>query len=372
MQPTILINYTGTRGGGAQYAYEMAKAFLMINVKTIAIISSTNENIDQWKSLSLEKLIILETYQTTNQLVIKSLGWNKMYKDKILNELKDYKIDVVYVPMITFWSKKINQLFPKAKSIVVLHDPKPHSKDKNKKALQLFGETSILKNADAIIVLSKMFIDYVIEKYNKQERVFQIPHGPLNIYQDIENKIETPHYDSKKTNFLFFGTISKYKGIGVLAEAYRIICQTKNNVSLTIAGSGNFSEYKELFSDLPNVSIYNRWIINEEVESFFKGENIVVILPYLDATQSGVIPICISYAVPIIASETGGLIEQLNDYETGILVQPNNAEELATKMINLADNPEKRKIMKEEAKKNREKNNWHNAANKVLEIVDLV
>ena len=370
MQPTILINYTGTRGGGAQYAYEMAKAFLILNVKTIAIISSTNENIEQWKSLPLEKLIVLETYQTTNQLVVKSLVWNKMYKNKILNELKDYKIDVVYIPMITFWSKKFNQLFPTAKTIVVLHDPKPHSKDKNKKALQLFGETSVLKNADAIIVLSKMFIDYVTEKYNKKGRVFQIPHGPLNIYHDIENKVKTPHYDSKKTNFLFFGTISKYKGIGVLAEAYHMICQSKNNISLTIAGSGNFSEYKEIFSGLPNVSIYNRWIINEEVERFFKGENIVVVLPYLDATQSGVIPICISYAVPIIASETGGLIEQLNDYETGILVQPNNAEELAKKMISLANDPKKRKIMKEEAKKNREKNNWHNAANKILEIAD--
>lgn len=371
-EQTVLINYTGTKGGGAQYAYEMAKAFIAQNVKTVAVISSINENIEQWRALPLTKLIILDTYTNTKELVTKSIFWKKNYQKKIMGELKDIHIDVVYTPMITFWTKKINQLFPKAKSIVVLHDPKPHSNDKNKKALQLFGETSILKKADAIIVLSNIFIEFVSDKYNKKGKVFQIPHGPLNIYKDSVNKVKTVEYDSKNTNFLFFGTVSKYKGIGVLAEAYKIVCQSEKNVTLTIAGSGDFSEYEMQYKNLPNVQIYNRWILNEEVESFFTGENLIAVLPYLDATQSGVIPVCVSYSVPIIASASGGLIEQLNDYDTGILVEPNNARKLAEEMILLANNPEKRLEMQVQARKNSEKNNWFQATNKVLAIINQV
>lgn len=369
---TVLINYTGTKGGGAQYAFEMAKGFIKHNVKTVAVISSGNENIDQWKELPLNKLVILDTYITSKELITKSVFWNKTYKQKIIEELKEFNIDVVYTPMITFWTKKINQLFPKAKSIVVLHDPKPHSNDKNKKALQLFGETSVLKKAAAIIVLSNIFIDFVTDKYDKKGKVFQIPHGPLNIYKDSLNKVKTVEYDSKKTNFLFFGTISKYKGIGVLAEAYKLVSQSEKNVTLTIAGSGDFSEYLSLYENLPNVQIYNRWILNEEVESFFTGENVIAVLPYLDATQSGVIPVCVSYSVPIIASASGGLIEQLKDYDTGVLVKPNNGRELAKQMISLANDPEKRAAMKKQAEKNSEKNNWTQATKKVLDIINQV
>ncbi|MDN5372949.1 MAG: hypothetical protein PWR19_1995 [Carnobacterium sp.] len=368
----ILINYTGTKGGGAQYAYEMAKGFVTQNVNTIAIISSSNENIKQWRELPLNKLIVLDTYLTSKELITKSILWNKKYKNKILEELKGWEIDVVYTPMITFWTKNINQLFPRAKSIVVLHDPKPHSNDKNKRALQLFGETAVLKKADAIIVLSNIFKDFVAEKYNKVGKVFQIPHGPLNIYKDSLDKVTTVKYDPTKTNFLFFGTISKYKGIGVLAEAYKIVSQTEKNVTLTIAGSGDFTEYESMYQNLPNVQIYNRWILNEEVESFFIGENLIAVLPYLDATQSGVIPVGVSYAVPIIASASGGLIEQLKDYNTGVLVEPNNAIALAEQMITLANNPEKRLEMKEQAEKNSQKNNWTQATKKVLNIINQV
>lgn len=50
---------------------------------------------------------------------------------------------------------------------------------------------------------------------------------------------------------------------------------------------------------------------DEEVESIFSGENLVAVLPYLDATQSGVVLTAMDYGVPVIATDTGGLSEQI-------------------------------------------------------------
>lgn len=370
MKKVTLINYTGSKGGGAQYTYELTASLINQGVPTVAIISSLNEDLISWKQLSLEKLIIIDTYKTPKELAIRSVLWNKNRKH-IVNELAEYNVENVIVPMITFWTKRINQLIKDTNLIVVLHDPIPHSGDKNKRVLQLFGETNILKKADYIVVLSKMFIEYVEKKYNKQNRVISIPMGTTNLYKQIENKIQTPSYDESKVNFLFFGTISKYKGIEILGEAYKKVSEDLDNVTLTIAGSGDFSKYEEYFKDSENVNIYNRWIGNEEVESFFASKSVVVVLPYLDATQSGVIPVCISYGVPVIASNTGGLVQQLNDYETGILVQAGNSEELAEVMIHLATDKEEAEKQRFYANENAEKYSWKNITKRFSELLNV-
>lgn len=367
MKKVCLINYTGSKGGGAQYTYELTLGLVNQGVPTVAVISALNEDLNQWKKMKLEKLIILDTYANSRELIINSLWWSK-HRKQIKAELTGYEVTQIIVPMITFWTKRINRLFRDAQKIVALHDPIAHSGDKNKRALQLFGETSILNNADYIIVLSNMFIDFVEQKYNKNGKVIHIPMGTTNIYTDLPNKINTLIYDESKINFLFFGTISKYKGIEVLADAYRMVTEKVQNVTLTIAGSGDFSLYTKAFENLPHVEVHNRWIVNEEVESFFNNETVVAVLPYLDATQSGVIPVCVSYGVPIIASNAGGIMEQLNDYDTGVLIETGNATALADAMLRLVEDTKLRKKQRQSANENAKKFNWNNIAKKFLSL----
>lgn len=138
--------------------------------------------------------------------------------------------------------------------------------------------------------------------------------------------------DKKTINFLFFGRIEKYKGIQLLAKAYKELVQTHSlNITLTIAGSGNLAEYREEFRNIPNVTIINRYIPDNEIGQYFSIPNTIVVLPYIDASQSGVIPIALEYNTPIIASETGGLKEQLNNGEIGIFCKVNDINSLKEK-----------------------------------------
>ncbi|TEU22663.1 MAG: glycosyltransferase family 4 protein [Anaerolineales bacterium] len=55
--------------------------------------------------------------------------------------------------------------------------------------------------------------------------------------------------------------------------------------------------------------------------------------------------------IPVIATKVGGIPEIVRDGITGILVEPRNPEQLATAIIELIENPEKRKEMGKEGRK---------------------
>ena len=89
---------------------------------------------------------------------------------------------------------------------------------------------------------------------------------------------------------------------------------------LVIAGSGEFSPAeKELLDSIArrsDVHVVNRWLSDAEISSLVAAARFVV-LPYNSATQSGVIPLASAFGTPAIASDTGGLAEQVVDGETG-------------------------------------------------------
>ena len=108
------------------------------------------------------------------------------------------------------------------------------------------------------------------------------------------------------------------------------------NYKLLIAGKGDMHPYKELLKDIENnVILYNRWIDDEEVSEIIQQIDFLV-LPYIDASQSGVIPLAYSFEKPVIATNVGGLSEQVTE-ETGILVEPNNEAQLIAAMAKLID-----------------------------------
>ena len=95
---------------------------------------------------------------------------------------------------------------------------------------------------------------------------------------------------------------------------------------MLIAGDfgGSRPEYEEMIDKLgigDIIDIDDEHIPISEVEKFFAACDLVV-LPYEDATQSGVIQVAYSFDRPVLATRVGGLPDVVIDGETGYLTEP--------------------------------------------------
>lgn len=199
-----------------------------------------------------------------------------------------------------------------------------------------------------------------------------IPLGPHSMYHFADKKKSIVSYKADTVNFLFFGRIDKYKGIDILLRAYQKIEEKyKDKVTLTIVGNGDLSGYSKLLKEVDHISIVNRWIKDEEVESVFTGKNIVTVCPYRDATQSGVILVSYDYGVPVIAADTGGLEEQVIDGETGFLIERCNIQALYTAMKKFIESPQIINKMKIHISEYVEKISWDRSAEILMDIINL-
>lgn len=363
----VVVNYPGRKGGGAVYAYEMTKSLLKNNCSVYAIISKDIENIEMWRKLPLTELILISTYSNKLDFLVNTVLFKFNGLLKLKNKFKNINVDAVYVPMIQPWSGLINSIFKKSQKIVTLHDPKPHS---GSNVFFNYLCKKVARGADDIIILSHKFKEYTMRYYKKKEHnVHVIPHGIFDYYQNIEISVEQVKYPFDKFNFLFFGRITKYKGLHILAEAYEKLSQEFDNITLTVVGSGNFDEYKEKYSRLKNVTIINRWIKDEEVGSFFRGPKVITVLPYIDATQSGVIPIAMVYGSIVIASDTGGLSEQVKDGVTGYLFEAGNSQALYEKMKFVIQNYDNLKPIIDNAKNYIKSLSWDSLGAELKKII---
>ena len=117
--------------------------------------------------------------------------------------------------------------------------------------------------------------------------------------------------------FLFFGRIDKYKGIGNLLSVYRTI--SDKILPLIIAGGGKFTEEEQkLIDGCYNLTVINRYIGDGEMK-WLLHHMTAAVLPYIEATQSGIIPLAYLFGKPVIVSDVPGLTQFVMDGETGII-----------------------------------------------------
>lgn len=364
MKEVIVINYTGRSGGGPIDAIEMAKGFVANGENVVAIISNKVSNLTEWLSFGFDQVVQIDTFENVKDLIQKELSFKRNEERKIKKALDGCFIKFVYCPMMSLWTRKINNVFNNIPVYVVNHDPIPHSGDKGTRLLNIFGMQKVFHNAKLIVTHSNQFVDYINMKYSKNGNVLYVPLGIQNVGSTGKQKIK---YDAKKINFLFFGRIEEYKGVDVLIKAYSKLREKYNNITLNIVGSGNVNKYAALYTGIENVTIVNEWIPDSEVGDYFLGENIVLVLPYRDATQSGPVLIGYQYGIPAIVSNTGGLGKQVVDGKTGFLVEPESVESLFRAMEKIVLDNSKNKVFDYEIKKYLEKISWESSARKIIE-----
>jgi len=161
-------------------------------------------------------------------------------------------------------------------------------------------------------------------------RIEVIPHGILGC-SDTEQDIS----GCEPGTFLFFGRIHPYKGLRYLLEAAELLQRRGLPLRLLIAGTGSdLDSHRARMARSPWIELIDRYIAATEVPGLFRRASAVV-LPYTDATQSGVSAMAFAFARPVIATNVGDVPEVVVDGQTGLIVPPRDSGALADAMQKL-------------------------------------
>jgi len=137
---------------------------------------------------------------------------------------------------------------------------------------------------------------------------------------------------------LFFGFIKAYKGVNNLIDSAEFLhSEFKDDLRVLIVGDiyGDKQPYVDRIAASAAASIIDLvdgFVPDETVEDYFLAADLVV-LPYVSATQSGIIQIAYNYDLPVVTTNVGGLPEVVTDGSTGFIVPPEDPAALAQAVI---------------------------------------
>lgn len=254
---------------------------------------------------------------------------------KILRTVRKYNPDVVHFQNGHLYFNLALSLFRRYPFVLTIHDPRQHPGDNESRRTPQWLMDYGFKQADHVIVHAESAVAIAVKELGfASDKVHVIPHVAIG----QERPTKTPAVASKDPGdpeILFFGRIWGYKGLEYLIKAQPIINAEFPDAKFVIAGEGDdFKVYQEQMVDPLRFEVHNTWISDEFRAELFSRASIVA-LPYIEASQSGVVPIAYNHRKPVVATNVGGLPDVVDDEKTGILVPPRNVEALAAALIKL-------------------------------------
>lgn len=313
----VALIYLGRRGAGGLISPRLASLLRERDHRVSAYVSSYSENETAWRNLNSPHYAF-KTY--TNWFGALASFWETGELRKLILAIREFAPDVLLFPMFHPWNHFIQQALAHIPSVVFVHDPRPHPD----LAGRLYGilEDRSIRQARRCVVMSSVLKPSIVRRGIDEAKVDVVPLGQL-----WDRSMVDPKDRAGVPTLLFFGRIVPYKGLEVLLDAYILIRKSKD-CRLLIVGEGHLGRMRKKVVGHDKVVVVNRWIPEDEIESFFL-ESDVVVLPYTSATQSGVIPIAAAFEMPVVATSVGGLVEQIEDGVSGWLVPPGDVAALA-------------------------------------------
>jgi glycosyltransferase involved in cell wall biosynthesis len=295
--------FWGKRGGGSAFAEQVYLGGLESSWPVILVQRPTSSGKFR-KGKKLSSFQILSWFKERN-LLVKSL---------IASE-----VNLVTIAMASPWDLFMGKKLMKNGIRVsrVIHDASPHL---GEFFPPRFWISLLVKDCERIVVLSRFVAEELVTKYRVEPSMIVVSNLPIgNI--DV-SKLQA----NKSGQFLLVGRGKKYKGQSLLQKAWQELNTPRHH--LLIAGEGFKVEkngHRILFLD--------KWLSDEELFQVIFASDVVV-FPYLEASQSGLIPICRALKVPVVVTPVGGLPEQVIHGVTGLVADGLGSDDLARSLDN--------------------------------------
>lgn len=211
---------------------------------------------------------------------------------------------------------------------MVIHDPRPHSGDyASTYPLPVRAVARLAELTSAcVLVHSPRLADQLFPMFA------QVPHGCIPHGADVTAE---PVLLTEPITLLLIGRLMAYKGVDTALDAFRKIRAVRPDCSLIIAGRGDLGPM--IRANAPaGVELRDGYVPDSELEKLM-DESRLVLLPYRDATQSGVGLQALARGVPCIVSSAGALPDLVPDDHRGWIVPPGDPDSLAGAVLEAMD-----------------------------------
>jgi glycosyltransferase involved in cell wall biosynthesis len=259
---------------------------------------------------------------------------------ELAERIRAFRPDVLHVQQGHLWANLALPFLRSIPLVVTVHDARHHPGDAESARTPQWVMDAGFRLASDLIVHAGTVEATVRERIGRSgDDVHLVPHIAIGGREDA------PHRDEDPAMVLFFGRIWPYKGLEYLVRAEPLVTAAVPQVRFVVAGRGeDLDRYVRMMVHPERFEVRNAFISEDDrVELFQRAA--VVVLPYLEASQSGVVPVAYAFAKPVVATTVGGLPEAVDDGVTGLLVPPADEAALAAAIVRLLRDPDLRHRM---------------------------
>lgn len=191
---------------------------------------------------------------------------------------------------------------------------------------------------DVVMVLGARSRADLLDAWPEVPRVEVIPHGDLRTFAR-DAQVEAGDCPERA---VLFGSLTGYKGIDVLLDAFPLVRAARPSATLLIAGPVvgdlDLAETQRRVAAVEGVEFSPGYVPADDVARLVGGARLVA-APYTRSNSSGVVRLAQTLARPVVVTDVGDLSGSVEDGATGLVVKPADPRSLAEAMIRLLGDP---------------------------------
>ena len=224
----------------------------------------------------------------------------------------------------------------------------------------------IFSKVDKVIALSEEWADY-LKKICDEEKI-----------QVIYNSVTVPPKELSKNYqkniILFLGRLGKRKGIYDLIDIIPDLIKEDKKIIFNILGDGEIDDVRNLCIKRGlsnNVKVFG-WLIGEEKEKLMRESTIFTLPSYNEGMPMSILE-GMSYGLPIVSTNVGGISKQVINYENGFLISAGDKQMLKDSLIKLIKSESLKKRMGDKSFEIvNQKFNINNVMTELLELYENI
>jgi len=338
-----------TGGHDPSYAFGLATTRGQRGIRVHVIGNDRVDNVDFHKSdrvtffdcgsLRSNVGFLAKLFQLTAYYA-RLIAYVTFHSPKIVHILWNSKAEYFDRTLLTLYFKCLRR-----KIVLTAHNVNKAKRDSCDSPLNRLTLGIQYRMADHIFVHTEKMKSELVQEFSiSPECVVVIPFGTNIAVSDTaltvtEAKRRLGIYADERT-ILFFGRIVPYKGLECLVEAFHRLARHDSNCRLIIAGEPmkGFESYMDAIqrvtagsSGADRILCRLEFIPDDETEAYFKAADVLV-LPYRNIFESGVLFLAYRFGLPVIASDVGSFREELTNSGAGLLFEPMNSAALAANL----------------------------------------